>query len=32
VESDKLKLKELIEEAEEISNIIAAIVINAGKG
>ena len=31
MESDKLKLKELIEEAEEISNIIAAIVISAGK-
>jgi hypothetical protein len=31
-EADKLKIQELIKEAEEISNIIAAIIINAWKG
>jgi four helix bundle protein len=32
LETDTLKIKELIKEAGEISNIIAAIVINAEKG
>ena len=32
LESDKMKINELIKEAEEISNIIATIVINAEKG
>lgn len=31
METDKLKITELIKEADEISNIIAAIVINAAK-
>lgn len=31
MEADKVKISELIKEADEISNIIAAIIINAGK-
>jgi four helix bundle protein len=32
LETDKLKIQELIKEAEEISNIIAAIIIHTEKG
>ena len=32
MEIDKLKIQELIKEADEISNIIAAILISAGRG
>jgi four helix bundle protein len=31
METDKLKLGELIKEADELSNIIAAIIISASK-
>jgi four helix bundle protein len=31
LENDKIKVQELLKEAEEISNIIAAIIVNAGK-
>ncbi len=32
MQSDKLKINEMIKEADEISNIIATIVINSNKG